>query len=118
MCVCMNSGDQMCTTSFLFVRRPYCAKPGSFVNNPSRFVRPLDGLGRRTQVRVAADKSGVEVANVKMSMNPFCEIAVEEAVSLGLTREVRSATVHRHKERDNCNAEQTRILVGIVWPSL
>lgn len=31
-------------------------------------------------VRVKADGSGVETANVKMSMNPFCEIAVEEAV--------------------------------------
>lgn len=33
-------------------------------------------------VRVKADESGVETANVKMSMNPFCEIAVEEAVRL------------------------------------
>ena len=34
------------------------------------------------KVRVKADGSGVETANVKMSMNPFCEIAVEEAVRL------------------------------------
>ncbi len=34
------------------------------------------------KVRVKADKSGVELANVKMSMNPFDEIAVEEAVRL------------------------------------
>jgi len=33
-------------------------------------------------VRVKADGSGVETANVKMSMNPFDEIAVEEAVRL------------------------------------
>lgn len=33
-------------------------------------------------VRVKADQTGVETANVKMSMNPFCEIAVEEAVRL------------------------------------
>ncbi len=33
-------------------------------------------------VRVKPDGSGVETANVKMSMNPFCEIAVEEAVRL------------------------------------
>jgi electron transfer flavoprotein beta subunit len=33
-------------------------------------------------VRVKADGSGVETANVKMSMNPFCEIAVEEAVRM------------------------------------
>ena len=34
------------------------------------------------KVRVKADGSGVETANVKMSMNPFDEIAVEEAVRL------------------------------------
>ena len=34
------------------------------------------------KVRVKADNSGVELANVKMSMNPFDEIAIEEAVRL------------------------------------
>ncbi|MCE0966890.1 electron transfer flavoprotein subunit beta/FixA family protein, partial [Pseudomonas sp. NMI4491_12] len=34
------------------------------------------------KVRVKADNSGVDLTNVKMSMNPFCEIAVEEAVRL------------------------------------
>ena len=34
------------------------------------------------KVRVKADQSGVDLANVKMSMNPFDEIAVEEAVQL------------------------------------
>lgn len=34
------------------------------------------------KIRVKSDKSGVELANVKMSMNPFDEIAVEEAVRL------------------------------------
>jgi electron transfer flavoprotein beta subunit len=34
------------------------------------------------KVRVKADKTGVELTNVKMSMNPFDEIAVEEAVRL------------------------------------
>jgi electron transfer flavoprotein beta subunit len=33
-------------------------------------------------IRVKADQSGVETANVKMSMNPFCEIAVEEAIRI------------------------------------
>ncbi|NMG64086.1 electron transfer flavoprotein subunit beta/FixA family protein [Azoarcus indigens] len=43
------------------------------------------------KVRVKADGSGVDVANVKMSMNPFDEIAVEEAVRLkeaGIATEV------------------------------
>lgn len=34
------------------------------------------------KVRVKADNSDVDLANVKMSINPFCEIAVEEAVRL------------------------------------
>ncbi|SER15368.1 Electron transfer flavoprotein domain-containing protein, partial [Thalassovita gelatinovora] len=34
------------------------------------------------KVRVKADGSGVDLANVKMSMNPFDEIAVEEAIRL------------------------------------
>src|SRR5881296_4592171 len=34
------------------------------------------------KVRVKSDRTGVDLANVKMSMNPFDEIAVEEAVRL------------------------------------
>ncbi len=34
------------------------------------------------KVRVKADQSDVDLANVKMALNPFCEIAVEEAVRL------------------------------------
>jgi len=34
------------------------------------------------KVRVKADQSGVELNNVKMAMNPFCEIAVEEAIRM------------------------------------
>ncbi len=41
------------------------------------------------KIRVKADGSGVELANVKMSMNPFDEIAVEEALRL---REAGKAT--------------------------
>src|ERR671932_658824 len=41
------------------------------------------------KIRVKADKTGVETANVKMSMNPFDEIAVEEAVRM---REAGAAT--------------------------
>ncbi len=43
------------------------------------------------KVRVKSDHSGVDIANVKMSMNPFDEIAVEEAVRLkeaGIATEV------------------------------
>jgi electron transfer flavoprotein beta subunit len=43
------------------------------------------------KIRVKSDQSGVETANVKMSMNPFDEIAIEEAVRLkeaGIATEV------------------------------
>lgn len=48
-------------------------------------------IDANVKVRVKADQSGVETANVKMAMNPFCEIAVEEAIRLkeaGLVTEI------------------------------
>lgn len=48
------------------------------------------------KVRVKPDKSGVDLNNVKMSVNPFCEIAIEEAVRLkeaGTAEEVVAVTV-------------------------
>ncbi|WP_374366783.1 electron transfer flavoprotein subunit beta/FixA family protein [Dongia sp.] len=39
-------------------------------------------IDANVKVRVKADGTGVETQNVKMSMNPFCEIATEEAVRL------------------------------------
>ncbi|ACO77733.1 Electron transfer flavoprotein beta-subunit [Azotobacter vinelandii CA] len=48
------------------------------------------------KVRVKPDQSGVDLANVKMSMNPFCEIAVEEAVRLkerGIASEIVAVSV-------------------------
>jgi electron transfer flavoprotein beta subunit len=48
------------------------------------------------KVRVKADGSGVDLANVKMSMNPFDEIAVEEAIRLkekGVAEEIIAVSV-------------------------
>jgi electron transfer flavoprotein beta subunit len=48
------------------------------------------------KVRVKADQTGVDLANVKMSMNPFCEIAVEEAVRMkekGVASEVVAVSI-------------------------
>jgi electron transfer flavoprotein beta subunit len=39
-------------------------------------------VDKDVKIRVKSDGSGVELANVKMSMNPFCEIAIEEAIRL------------------------------------
>ena len=48
------------------------------------------------KVRVKSDKSGVETAGVKMSMNPFDEIAVEEAIRLkekGIATEIVAVSI-------------------------
>jgi electron transfer flavoprotein beta subunit len=48
-------------------------------------------LDYNVKARVKSDQSGVDLANMKMAMNPFCEIAVEEAVRLkekGLAEEI------------------------------
>lgn len=45
------------------------------------------------KVRVKADQSGVETQNVKMAMNPFCEIAVEAAVRMKEAGQVEEIVV-------------------------
>ena len=55
------------------------------------------------KVRVKADNSGVELANVKMSMNPFDEIAVEEAIRLkekGVATEVVAVSIGDDKVQE------------------
>ena len=52
------------------------------------------------KIRVKGDKTGVETANVKMSMNPFDEIAVEEAVRMqeaGTAKEVIAVSLGEAK---------------------
>jgi len=48
-------------------------------------------IDSNVKARVKADQSGVDLANVKMSMNPFDEIAVEEAVRLKEGKEHHAA---------------------------
>ena len=53
-------------------------------------------LDYNVKARVKADQSGVDLANVKMSMNPFDEIAVEEAVRLkekGVASEIVAVSI-------------------------
>ncbi len=55
------------------------------------------------KIRVKSDGSGVDLANVKMSMNPFDEIAVEEAVRIkerGAATEVVAVSIGPAKARD------------------
>src|SRR3970040_325751 len=52
------------------------------------------------KIRIKPDNSGVELANVKMSMNPFDEIAVEEAVRLkeaGKATEIIAVSIGRQQ---------------------
>ena len=55
------------------------------------------------KIRVKSDKSGVEKDNVKMSMNPFDEIAVEEAVRLkekGVVNEIIVLSIGNDKSQE------------------
>jgi len=55
----------------------------SFKENPMKVIVPVKRVvDYNVKVRVKSDNTGVDIANVKMSMNPFDEIAVEEAVRL------------------------------------
>lgn len=59
------------------------------------------------KVRVKADNSGVELTNTKMSINPFCEIAVEEAVRLkeaGVVDEIIVATIGPKEAQEQIRA--------------
>ncbi|WPZ15943.1 electron transfer flavoprotein subunit beta/FixA family protein [Nitratireductor rhodophyticola] len=53
--------------------------------------------------RVKADGSGVELTNVKMAMNPFCEIAVEEAIRMkeaGKVEEIIAVSIGPDKAQE------------------
>jgi electron transfer flavoprotein beta subunit len=60
-------------------------------------------LDYNVKPRVKADGSGVDLANVKMSMNPFDEIAVEEAIRLkekGVATEIVLVSIGEQKSQD------------------
>ncbi|MBY9062981.1 electron transfer flavoprotein subunit beta/FixA family protein [Sphingomonas yunnanensis] len=60
-------------------------------------------LDYNVKPRVKADGSGVDLANVKMSMNPFDEIAVEEAIRLkekGTVTEIVAVSIGEPKAQD------------------
>jgi len=55
------------------------------------------------KVRVKSDGTGVETANVKMAMNPFCEIAVEQAVRMkeaGIVTEIVVVSVGTQQSQE------------------
>jgi electron transfer flavoprotein beta subunit len=64
------------------------------------------------KIRVKTDGSGIELANVKMSMNPFDEIAVEEAVRMkekGIAKEVVAVSIGPAKAQETI---RTALAIG------
>ena len=59
---------------------------------PRCFVAVKRVVDYAVKVRVAANRKGVELASVKHSLNPFCEIAVEEAVRMRERKAVGEVT--------------------------
>ena len=73
------------------------------------------------KVRVKSDGSGVDVANVKMSMNPFDEIAVEEATRLkeaGVVTEVVAVFAAYCSVRKPCVLQWQLALIAVFWLKL
>ena len=64
------------------------------------------------KIRVKADNSGVELANVKMSMNPFDEIAVEEAIRMKEAGTVSEIVVVSMGEAKTVETIRTALAMG------
>jgi len=65
------------------------------------------------KIRVKADGSGVELSNVKMSMNPFDEIAVEEVIRMkekGLVQEIVAVSIGPAKSQETI---RTALSMGV-----
>ena len=72
------------------------------------------------KVRVKSDNTGVDIANVKMSMNPFDEIAVEEAVRLkeaGVATEVIAVSVGVAQAQERCAPRWRLARTARSWSS-
>ena len=64
------------------------------------------------KIRVKTDNSGVELANVKMSMNPFDEIAVEEAVRLKEKQQIEEIIIVSIGPKQNQETIRTALAMG------
>ncbi len=70
------------------------------------------------KVRVKPDNSNVDLTNVKMSINPFCEIAVEEAVRLkeaGTASEIVVVTIGPKQAQDQVRAAMAMGADRGIW---
>lgn len=79
-------------------------RPNIPVVQPMKILVPVKRtIDAYVKARVLADQSGVDLANTKMALNPFCEIAVEEAVRIrekGLASEVIAVSVGSDKVQE------------------
>jgi len=71
--------------------------------------------------RVKMDGSGVDLANVKMSMNPFDEIAIEEAIRLkekGAAAEIVAVSIGPAKAQETLRTRACRSSPRTTWVTL
>src|ERR1700693_827601 len=70
------------------------------------------------KIRVRADGTGVELANVKMSMNPFDEIATEEAIRLkeaGKATEIVAVSIGPQQASETIRTALAMGAAGGIW---
>ena len=58
-----------------------------------KILVPVKECDYNVKARVKADGTGVDLANVKMSMNPFDEIALEEAIRIKERAKLRKSSL-------------------------
>lgn len=64
------------------------------------------------KIRVLADKTGVDLSTVKMSLNPFCEIAVEEAIRLKESKAAKEVVAVTVGPKSNQETLRTALAMG------
>lgn len=67
----------------------------------------------RAKIRVKSDFSGVEQNGMKMSMNPFCEIAVEEAIRLKEQKKIKEITAMSIGPKKSEEILRTALAMGV-----
>ena len=70
------------------------------------------------KVRVKPDNTGVDLTNVKMSINPFCEIAVEEAVRLkekGTVSEIIVVSIGPKEAQEQIRSSMAWVQTVVSW---
>ena len=76
---------------------PQTSEPTNEDSNSMKVIVPVKRVvDYNVKVRVKPDNTGVDLSNVKMSVNPFCEIGIEEAVRMkeaGVAEEVIAVAV-------------------------